>query len=252
MTKGRTYPSSCTSAKFTQAERSARSEAAKEYRRERGEERRREKTKRGDKDVCPEIPKCDGCCAMLAAFVGQGRGLLDPPWHSSLSFCLDRVHPMREVPIRVPFFLPVIYEQRQLLQQRFVAGQHSVEATLEWRLEGMGRLLGDRFTRADPGADVRRARDDGLAHDAGSPAADDSHRPAALAEDALRTIYFKNRGKCSLRGHGGPHRLSSSFSSMKPKPEPHVSTEALFCTFPLARLESAGGLAREPEIHEAE
>ena len=95
------------------------------------------------------------------------------------------------------------HEQEQLLQSRAVAGQHSVEAGLESRLERMGRLHNSRCTCAESRADFRRARDDGLAQDAGSPAADDSHRPAALPEDALRTICGKNIGRRCLRAHGG-------------------------------------------------
>ena len=53
-----------------------------------------------------------------------------------------------------------------------------MEERLEGRLEEMGRLLSARFILAESRADFRRACDDGLAHDAGSPAADDSHRPA--------------------------------------------------------------------------
>ena len=60
--------------------------------------------------------------------------------------------------------------------------QHSVEARLELRLERMIRLYSDRFTCAESKAVFRRTRDDGLAHGAGLPAADDSHRPASLAE----------------------------------------------------------------------
>ena len=58
-------------------------------------------------------------------------------------------------------------KRKVLLQPRPVAGQDLVEAKLEWRLEGMGGLLSDRFTRAESRADFRRTRDDGLAHDAG-------------------------------------------------------------------------------------
>ena len=74
-----------------------------------------------------------------------------------------------------------------------------------WSGSWKGRLLSDCSTRAESRADSRRARDDGLAHDAGSRAADDSHRPAALAEDAFRPIYVQKQRQCSLRGHGGPH-----------------------------------------------
>ena len=40
------------------------------------------------------------------------------------------------------------HDQEQLLHLQPVAGQHSVEARLEWRLEWMGRLLNDRFSGA--------------------------------------------------------------------------------------------------------
>ena len=71
-----------------------------------------------------------------------------------------------------------------------VTEQHSVEARLEWCLEGMGRLLSNRLTRAEPRADIQRTRDDGLAHNA-AYRADHSHVPAVLVEDALRTNCVK-------------------------------------------------------------
>ena len=44
----------------------------------------------------------------------------------------------------------------------------------------MGRLLSDRVTRAESRSDIRRTRDDGLAHDARSPAAEDRYDPTPL------------------------------------------------------------------------
>ena len=96
-----------------------------------------------------------------------------------------------------------------------MAGQHSVEAGLEWRLERKGRLHSGRFTCAKARADFRRARDDGLAHDARSPGVDDSDHPAALTEDAFRTIHVKNKGRRCLRGHGD--RYSSTRTTRRGK-----------------------------------
>ena len=74
-----------------------------------------------------------------------------------------------------------------------------MEARLERCLEGMGRFLSDNTIHIGTG--LRRARDGGPAHDAGPRAADHSYLPAALAEDALRTISLKNKGRCCPRGH---------------------------------------------------
>ena len=63
--------------------------------------------------------------------------------------------------------------------------QRSVEARLEWRLERMGRLHGDRIACAESRADLSRAPDGDLAHDAESLAADDSLISETLSEDAL-------------------------------------------------------------------
>ena len=53
------------------ADRGARGEAAKEYKRKRREERCRGKTRKRDWNAM--------VAATLAALAGQGRGLLDPP-----------------------------------------------------------------------------------------------------------------------------------------------------------------------------
>ena len=72
--------------------------------------------------------------------------------------------------------------------------RHSVNERLEWRLEGMGRLPSDRFARAESRADFRRGRDDGPAHDAGSTAADDSHRPVSHAETFSEQSTSRTKG----------------------------------------------------------
>ena len=51
----------------------------------------------------------------------------------------------------------------------------------------------------------RRTRDDALAHDGGSLAADDSHDPAPLLQNALGGHSVENKGGCGLRGPGTPH-----------------------------------------------
>ena len=62
-----------------------------------------------------------------------------------------------------------------------------VEARLVRCLEGMGRLLSDRFTRAESRADIRRTRHD----DAGSLAADDSHDPAPLLPKCAQSTQYR-------------------------------------------------------------
>ena len=62
----------------------------------------------------------------------------------------------------------------------------------------LGRFLSERFTREESRADIRRTRGDGLAHNAGSPAADDSRDPAPLPKNALRAHSIENKvRRCS-------------------------------------------------------
>ena len=56
------------------------------------------------------------------------------------------------------FPVPGDHEQQQLFQSRPAAGNHSTEARLEWRLEGMGRLFSDSFARAESRTGLRRER----------------------------------------------------------------------------------------------
>ena len=84
------------------AERSARSKAAKGYRRKRGGERRRGR-RRKDKHVRLEISKCDGCCDAGST---HGPGLLDPPWPCSFALlaapiCVSRVRSARCPRVRI-------------------------------------------------------------------------------------------------------------------------------------------------------
>ena len=97
------------------AERSARSEAAEEHRRKRREKKEEEET-----STCVLKFRNAMVAATLAALMFQGRGLLDPPWPSSLSALTFAALPW-----------------------------------LEWRLEEMGRLLSDRFARAESTTDFR-------------------------------------------------------------------------------------------------
>ena len=93
------------------AERSSRSEAAKQHRRRCGTERRRKK-KRGEGTNLRSVI----IAATLAAPIGQGRCSLDPPWLSTLcsgdprrSACrlFSRDHPKLEVPLY--FHTPAFY-----------------------------------------------------------------------------------------------------------------------------------------------
>ena len=119
--------------------RSARSEAAKQYRMKRGTERRREKKEEEGTNLRSAM-----MAATLAAPMGQGKGSLHPP----------RPSPFQQpgaTTIRLPpFFLetsesptvpvPSDHEQQQLLQS---------QARAEQCLAGMGRLLSDSPARAE-------------------------------------------------------------------------------------------------------
>ena len=77
-----------------------------------------------------------------------------------------------------------------------------MESRLEWRLEGLGRLLSDLFTRAEQ---ISHEHVTTALHDAGSPAADDSHRRASLEGNTVRASRTKDERKFRLWGHGGCH-----------------------------------------------
>ena len=77
-----------------------------------------------------------------------------------------------------------------------------MEARLERCLGGLGRLLSDRFTRAKSRADIRRTRHDGLAHDAGSLAADDSHDPAPLLPKCAQSTQYRKPRSAAYEAMG--------------------------------------------------
>ena len=73
--------------------------------------------------------------------MGQGRGLLNPPWPSSFSVlgfaallpvvCPETIRSARYPRVCTRFVPPVTHEQERLFQPRPVAGQHLVEARLD-------------------------------------------------------------------------------------------------------------------------
>ena len=88
--------------------------------------------------------------ATLAAPLGEGRGLLDPPWPSSfsaLTFAALLAAPFGSI-------RSAVYTRRcAFFRAVLPATSRGREAMLEWRLEGMGPLLSDRFTNAEPRED---------------------------------------------------------------------------------------------------
>ena len=154
--------------------------------------------------------------ATRVASIGKCSGLLDTPWPSSLQAWLSPLCFLRTLvcleTIRNALFPQVTSEQEQLLQPRPVAGKLPVVARLECRLAGLGRLLSDCSTRAEPraGTDERvttgvhrfleQISDErvmtALHANAGSLTADGSRDPAPLPEH--------NSG-CGFGGHGRRH-----------------------------------------------
>ena len=169
-------------------ERSARREAAKQDRKN-VEQRDAEKNKEEGTH-----PRSAMIAETLAAAVGQGRGLPDPPKPSPpispdqrRSACRLYSRDLRS--IHLPF--SSAHEQQQLLEPRSVAGSLALEARVEQCLEGMGRLLSDSFACAESRAGLRRARHECPAHGAGLFAADHNHLPQALTLNAIRASCIK-------------------------------------------------------------
>ena len=137
-------------------ERSARSEAAKQYRRETWNKKKPRKKEEEGSDLRSVM-----IAATLAAPIGWGRCPLDPPWHPlaqqlwATTICLAAFF-FFETPESPAS--QATTSNRQLLQSRPVAGSHPMEARVEQCSEGMGRLLSDSRARAESSAGLRRAR----------------------------------------------------------------------------------------------
>ena len=111
---------------------------------------------RRDTPVCPEIPKCDGCCCDAGRTYGRGQRSSGPSV-AILVFSPD----LRRSACRALLFvcLESIRSARCIFQNSpssHVPWQGSTpEARLEWRLEAVGRVLSDRFTNEERRADFR-------------------------------------------------------------------------------------------------
>ena len=124
-------------------------------------------------------------------------------------FSLSRDHPKREARVCTRLLFPsVTNEQEQLLQPKPAAtpsgGKAGVapgrDGTIPQRPLQAESRAGTRVTTIAqiPRADIRRTRDDGLAHNAGSPTANGSHDPSPLSQKSLRKHSIENKGGCGL------------------------------------------------------
>ena len=123
-------------------------------------------------------------------------------------FSLSRDNPKREARVwRRLLFPSVTNEQEQLLQPQPVAtpsggkagvapGRDGTTPQRPLQAESRGGTWVTTVAQI-PRADIRRTRDAGLAHNAGSPTAKGSHDPSP-SQKSLRKHSIENKGGCGL------------------------------------------------------